>query len=64
MKLQKQKGLGLNCQKRPAIFAYRDVLPSGTQKIIRRADKDHTLCRQCFKSIRDSIIAAKLAKED
>lgn len=42
-----------NCGERPPLFVRRKIGPK-----VKR-DKDHNLCRQCFESMKDSVIAAR-----
>lgn len=48
MKRQANKHLCIQCSKRKALFRS----PSNGQF---KADRDHKLCRQCYKSLKDSI---------
>lgn len=52
MKITKDKTLCLQCKRRPAKFKHQGKI---------KRDKRHDLCLQCFRSIGDSLDAAKLA---
>lgn len=47
------KMLCANCGERPASFIRRKI------GLKVKHDKDHNLCRQCFESMKDSVIAAR-----
>lgn len=44
MKRPRKSGLCVLCNKRPALFKYKGEV---------KRDRDHNVCLQCFRSIRD-----------
>ena len=65
LKLLKDKKLCRGCLKRPAIFISRIWSRNGEtkrrgRKAVVKSDMDHNLCRQCRRSLEDSMYSSRL----
>jgi hypothetical protein len=51
--LARRSHVCVSCRERRSLFRYRGVV---------RADRDHTLCFQCYRALRDSVRAHTIAQ--